>query len=30
MDDFGITQNAQAPAWNEARMPCATRWYGGG
>jgi hypothetical protein len=29
MDDFGIDQDVPAPAWNEAVMPCATRWYGG-
>jgi hypothetical protein len=30
MDDFGIEQNVPAPAWDESRLPCGTRWYGGG
>jgi hypothetical protein len=30
MDDLGIDLDAGEPAWDEARMPCATRWYGGG
>ena len=29
MDDFGIDREVAAPEWDEARMPCATRWYGG-
>ena len=30
MDDFGIDKNVPAPAWDETRLPCGTRWYGGG
>jgi hypothetical protein len=30
MDDFGIDKNVPAPPWDETRLPCATRWYGGG
>jgi hypothetical protein len=30
MDDFGISQGVDAPAWDESRMPCGSRWYGGG
>ena len=30
MDDFGIDKDAPQPEWDETRMPCATRWYGGG
>jgi hypothetical protein len=29
MDDFGIDMDVPAPAWDETRMPCGTRWYGG-
>jgi hypothetical protein len=29
MDDFGIDVDVPAPAWDETRMPCGTRWYGG-
>jgi hypothetical protein len=29
MDDLGIDKSVPAPAWDEARMPCGTRWYGG-
>jgi hypothetical protein len=29
MDDFGIERSVPAPAWDETRMPCGTRWYGG-
>jgi hypothetical protein len=29
MDDFGIDLDVQQPEWDEARLPCATRWYGG-
>lgn len=27
MDDFGISQNVAAPAWDERILPCGTRWY---
>jgi hypothetical protein len=27
MDDFGIDLAVPAPAWDEQRMPCGTRWY---
>ena len=30
MDDFGISQGVDAPAWDESRLPCGDRWYGGG
>jgi hypothetical protein len=30
MDDFGIDRAVDVPAWDETRMPCAERWYGGG
>jgi hypothetical protein len=30
MDDFGIDLDVPEPAWDEGRMPCAVRWYGGG
>ena len=30
MDDLGIDLEVDEPAWDEQRMPCATRWYGGG
>jgi hypothetical protein len=29
MDDFGIELSVPAPAWDNARLPCGTRWYGG-
>jgi hypothetical protein len=29
MDDFGIDVDVPAPAWDEAVLPCATRWFGG-
>ncbi|HVU04174.1 MAG TPA: hypothetical protein VHE30_20595 [Polyangiaceae bacterium] len=29
MDDFGIEYTAAAPPWDESRLPCGTRWYGG-
>jgi hypothetical protein len=29
MDDFGIELSAPAPAWDEAVLPCGTKWYGG-
>ena len=29
MDDFGIDLGVAAPAWDEAVLPCATRWFGG-
>lgn len=29
MDDLGIDLDVEEPAWDEGRMPCATRWYGG-
>ena len=29
MDDFGIDLEVPAPAWDEAVLPCATRWFGG-
>jgi hypothetical protein len=30
MDDLGIDLDVDEPAWDENRMPCAERWYGGG
>jgi hypothetical protein len=30
MDDLGIDRAVDEPEWDEARFPCATRWYGGG
>jgi hypothetical protein len=30
MDDLGIDLDVDEPAWDEERMPCAERWYGGG
>jgi hypothetical protein len=30
MDDLGIDLSVPAPAWDESRLPCGTRWYGGG
>ena len=29
MDDLGIAVGVAEPAWDESRLPCATRWYGG-
>lgn len=29
IDDVGIDLAVDAPAWDEARMPCSTRFYGG-
>jgi len=29
MDDFGIDLAAPAPAWDETKLPCGTKWYGG-
>jgi hypothetical protein len=29
IDDLGIDRHVPAPAWDEARLPCGTRWYGG-
>jgi hypothetical protein len=29
MDDFGIDNATPPPAWDETRMPCGDRWYGG-
>jgi hypothetical protein len=28
IDDIGIDRGVSAPAWDEATLPCATRWYG--
>ncbi len=28
-DDLGISRGESRPAWDEARMPCGTHWYGG-
>jgi hypothetical protein len=28
-DDLGISKNTSRPAWDDARMPCGTHWYGG-
>ncbi len=28
-DDLGISRGVSRPAWDEARMPCGTHWYGG-
>jgi hypothetical protein len=30
MDDFGVDRAVPAPSWDESRMPCGERWYGGG
>jgi hypothetical protein len=30
MDDLGIDLSVAAPTWDESRLPCGTRWYGGG
>jgi hypothetical protein len=30
MDDLGIDLAVDEPAWDEQRLPCGTRWYGGG
>ncbi|HEY3494045.1 MAG TPA: hypothetical protein VGK73_05135 [Polyangiaceae bacterium] len=27
-DDLGISNAVAAPAWDESRLPCGTRWYG--
>lgn len=27
-DDLGISNGVPAPAWDESRLPCGTRWYG--
>jgi hypothetical protein len=29
IDDLGIDVGVAAPDWDEAVLPCATRWYGG-
>jgi hypothetical protein len=29
MDDFSIQLSAPLPQWDETRLPCGTRWYGG-
>jgi len=29
MDDLGIELSVPAPAWDEQRLPCGDRWYGG-
>jgi hypothetical protein len=29
MDDFGIDLATPAPAWDETKLPCGTKWYGG-
>jgi hypothetical protein len=29
MDDFGVDLSVPAPAWDEQRLPCGSRWYGG-
>jgi hypothetical protein len=29
MDDFGIDVGVAAPSWDEATLPCASRWFGG-
>ncbi len=29
MDDFGIDLSVAAPAWDETKLPCGTKWYGG-
>jgi hypothetical protein len=29
MDDFGIDLAVDAPAWDETKLPCGTKWYGG-
>lgn len=29
MDDLGIELSVPAPAWDETRLPCGDRWYGG-
>jgi hypothetical protein len=29
IDDLGLDRRVPAPAWDEAILPCATRWYGG-
>jgi hypothetical protein len=29
MDDFGIELSTPMPAWDEALLPCGTKWYGG-
>jgi len=28
-DDLGIEKGVGKPAWDEARLPCGTHWYGG-
>lgn len=29
LDDLGIELSTQAPAWDETKLPCGTKWYGG-
>ncbi len=29
MDDFGIDLSVPAPEWDEGKLPCGTKWYGG-
>jgi hypothetical protein len=30
LDDFSMKQGTAAPEWDESRLPCAAKWFGGG
>jgi hypothetical protein len=29
LDEFSMSVGTPAPAWDESRFPCASRWFGG-